>query len=89
MKKVLFFLFLSFLFTNISVSEEVDCTNINDCLSKNYIIKNQNSFNFGDQLVTIIYDLEKKREKILVQCSVTYYWKGLKQLYFGTQCFKP
>ena len=89
MKKILGFVLLSFLFCNISISEEVDCKSLNECLSKNYTIKNKETYQPHKQLLTMIYELEKKREKKLIHCSVTYKLIGLQAIPTETRCFKP
>ena len=44
MKKILFLIILGFTFFNNASSEELDCGNLNDCLSKNYTIKNKDTY---------------------------------------------
>ena len=63
MKKLLFLIILSFTFFNNASAEELDCNDLNDCLSKNYTIKNKDTFQPHKQMLSMTYELERKREK--------------------------
>ena len=93
MKKILFLIILSFSFFNGVSSEELDCNDLNDCLSKNYTIKNKDTFQPHKQIFSMIYELEKKREKALIHCTATYVLRG-NMMVLPTKnnkaiCFKP
>ena len=63
MKKILFLIILSFSFFNGVSSEELDCNNLNDCLSKNYTIKSKDTYKIEEGTIAIFYELEKKKGK--------------------------
>ena len=93
MKKLLFLIILSFTFFNNASAEELDCNDLNDCLSKNYIIKNKDTYKIDEGTIAIFYELEKKREKVLIHCTATYVLKGNMMLLLTKDnkaiCFKP
>ena len=89
MKKILFLIILSFTFFNNASAEELDCNDLNDCLSKNYTIKNKDTFQPHKQMLSMIYELERKREKKLIHCSITYRLVGVRTIPTESICFKP
>ena len=93
MKKILFLIILSFSFFNVASSDEIDCTNLNDCLSKNYTIKSKDTYKIDEATIVIFYELEKKREKVLIHCTATYVLRGNMMLLPTKDnkaiCFKP
>ena len=93
MKKLLFLIILSFSFFNVASSDEIDCTNLNDCLSKNYTIKSKDTYKIDEVTIVIFYELEKKREKVLIHCTATYVLRGNMMLLPTKDnkaiCFKP
>ena len=89
MKKFLLLIILSFTFFNNASAEELDCNDLNDCLSKNYTIKNKDTFQPHKQMLSMIYELERKREKKLIHCSITYRLVGVRTIPTESICFKP
>ena len=89
MKKFLLLIILSFTFFNNASAEELDCNDLNDCLSKNYTIKNKDTFQPHKQMLSMIYELERKREKKLIHCSITYRLVGFRTIPTESICCKP
>ena len=89
MKKLLFLIILSFTFFNNASAEELDRNDLNDCLSKNYTIKNKDTFQPHKKMLSMIYELESKREKKLIHCSITYRLVGFRTIPTESICFKP
>ena len=93
MKKFLLLIILSFTFFNNASAEELDCNDLNDCLSKNYTIKSKDTYKIDEGTIAIFYELEKKREKALIHCTATYVLRGNMMLLLTNDnkaiCFKP
>ncbi len=89
MKKILGILVFVLLWCNISFSEEIDCNNLNECLKKNYIIKSKMRFKPNETILSIIYELTKKRDKVLIHCIVQYRLRGGATKFKGSRCYKP
>ena len=88
MKKILGILVVGLLWCNISFSEEIDCDTLNECLKKNYIIKSKMTFKPHETILNIIYELTKKRDKVLIHCIVKYRLSGTTR-FKGSHCYKP
>tara|TARA_B100001175_G_C19350842_1_gene562261 strand:- start:277 stop:558 length:282 start_codon:yes stop_codon:yes gene_type:complete len=93
MKKLLFLIILSFSLFNGVSSQELDCNNLNDCLSKNYTIKDKGTFKIDVGTIAVLYELEKKREKTVIHCTATYVLEANRMLSIikdnKANCFKP
>ena len=89
MKKILGILVFGLLWCNISFSEEIDCDTLNECLKKNYIIKSKMTFKPHATIFNIIYELVKKRDKVLIHCIVNYRLSGSTTRLKGSRCYKP
>ena len=81
-------IFHEFLQDSISFSEEIDCDTLNECLKKNYIIKSKMTFKPHETILNIIYELTKKRDKVLIHCIVKYRLSGTTR-FKGSRCYKP
>jgi len=89
MKKLLGIVVLGLLWCNVGFAEEINCNTLNECLKKNYTIKNKITFKPAESFFNIIYELEKKRAKILIHCIVNYRLRGGRTFFLGSQCYKP
>ena len=89
MKKILGILVFGLLWCNISFSEEIDCDTLNECLKKNYIIKSKMTFKPHATIFNIIYELVKKKDKVLIHCIVKYRLSSGTTRLKGSRCYKP
>ena len=89
MKKLFLYVFLASIFYSNVFAEEIDCNTLNECLKKNYIIKSKMTFKPHDTIFNIIYELVKKREKVLIHCIVKYRLSSGTTRLKGSRCYKP
>jgi len=89
MKKLSLYIFLILMFCNVGFAEEADCNTLNECLNKNYIIKSKMTFKPHDTIFNIIYELVKKRDKVLIHCIVKYRLSSGTTRLKGSYCYKP
>jgi len=89
MKKLSLYVFLGLMFCNVGFAEEIDCNTLNECLKKNYIIKSKMTFKPHDTIFNIIYELVKKRDKVLIHCIVKYRLGSGTTRLKGSRCYKP
>ena len=89
MKKLSLYIFLVLMFCNVGFAEEIDCNTLNECLKKNYIIKSKMTFKPHATIFNIIYELVKKRDKVLIHCIVNYRLSGSTTRLKGSRCYKP
>ena len=89
MKKVIVAVLVMLLWCNVAFAEEADCDNLNECLNKNYIVKSKMTFKPHDTIFNIIYELVKKREKVLIHCIVKYRLSSGTTRLKGSRCYKP
>tara|TARA_Y100000310_G_scaffold92333_1_gene89963 strand:+ start:1565 stop:1852 length:288 start_codon:yes stop_codon:yes gene_type:complete len=89
MKKLSLYVFLGLIWCNVGFAEEADCNTLNECLNKNYIIKSKMTFKPHDTIFNIIYELVKKRDKVLIHCIVKYRLSSGTTRLKGSRCYKP
>ena len=89
MKKISVIIAVSLFWCSFGVAEEIDCNTLNECLKKNYTIKSKTTFKPVEAVFNIIYELEKKRDDVLVHCIVRYRFRATITRFHSSECYKP